>query len=278
MPQNNHAPYEDLYIYYIEGRIAETRLPMDPSFIGNWEEEGFSFLFFTESADPAVSALVENTGALKLLDRFRMSYIDWLGEKVRPFQVGRFLIRPPWELPPEFSGQGEYDIILDPGVVFGTGTHPTTHDCLEAIEQLCYDNKIRTVCDLGTGTGLLAIAACKAGCERVLAVDVNYLAARTAQRNVELNRLTERIIVARGRAETFMSRAADLMISNIHYDVMKDLIGTERFLDNRWFILSGLLRSQAAQVEAQLREQPVSILKTWARDGIWHTFLGKRAD
>ena len=166
-------------------------------------------------------------------------------------------------------------MIVDPGVVFGTGTHPTTHDCLEAIASLCYEEKIESVLDLGTGTGILAIAAVLLGGKSAVAVDLNFLAAKTALKNVSFNQLDSKILVVQGRAEDLVERAADLMISNIHYDVMIHLIRAAAFLDHRWFILSGLLRSEAREVACYLERLPATILNTWERDGIWHTFLGK---
>ncbi len=271
------TPHDDLHIYYIQGRIAEELPPKGEGFIGNWEEEGFSFLFFSRSADEIVARILSRQPSLVLLDRFTMSYADWLGEEIRPLSIGGFRIVPPWGKNGATMVEDRRNIILDPGVVFGTGTHPTTHDCLEALEQLCYRETIETVLDLGTGTGLLAIAACRLNCRNVLAVDLNYLAAQTARQNVVLNGMSDRILVAQGRAEDFMDRPVDLMISNIHYEVMKELIGSESFLLHRWFILSGLLRSQAKAVSERLGELPVTVLKTWERDGIWHTFFGKGA-
>ena len=67
---------------------------------------------------------------------------------------------------------------------------------------------------------------------------------------------------------------ADLVIANIHYDVMKDLIRSPSFLEKRWFILSGLLRSEAEAVEAALAGLPVEILEKRTRDHIWSTYLG----
>ena len=127
----------------------------------------------------------------------------------------------------------------------------------------------------GPVTGLLALAAAKLGCDRTLAVDFNFLAARTATRNIRLNRLGKKILAVQGRAEAFIECPADLVIANIHYEVMQHLVAAEGFLRKKYFILSGLLRSQAREIAARLSLQPVTIVQTWERDGIWHTFFGK---
>jgi ribosomal protein L11 methyltransferase len=213
---------------------------------------------------------------LTLLDKYHMKYDDWHGEKLVPLRVGRFLIYPPWDPP----GVDETDvgIQLDPGVVFGTGTHATTRDCLEAIDRLLPDETIQTALDLGTGTGLLAIAAAKLGCRHVVAVDLNGLAVKTAARNVRQNGLRDRILVLQGRAETLMNCRADLLVANVHHAVMRQLIDGEAFSLKRWFLLSGLLRRQAKEIREAVIQKGADVLRTWHRDGAWFTMLGKNRE
>ena len=87
--------------------------------------------------------------------------------------------------------------------------------------------------------------------------------------------MEDRIIIVQGRAEDFIDSPSDLVIANIHYDVVKRLITSRGFFNNKWFILSGLLRSQARDLLYELSQSQVRIVKKWERDGIWHTFLGK---
>ena len=265
-------PYQDLYIYYLSGRFRPGRDFKPDHYIGSWEEGEFSFLFFTRPNKALVEAIVDRLANLELLDHYHMTYDQWQGGDIVPCRVGRFIISPPW-----FAvGKNNADttIVLDPGVVFGTGTHPTTRDCLEALQLVFEDLTIRSALDLGTGTGLLALAAARMGCPKVLATDLTLLAARTAQRNVRLNGLSQRILVAQGDAEKFMDFTSDLVVSNIHYDVMKNLIGTSGFLKKKCFILSGLMRSEAARIESTLAELPVKVIRRWNQDGIWHTICG----
>ncbi len=265
-------PYQDLYIYYLSGRFRPGRGFQPDHYIGSWEEGAFSFLFFTKPN----MALVENTLSglpeLELLDHYHMTYDQWQGGEIVPCRIGRFSISPPWFAVDE--NNADTTIILDPGVVFGTGTHPTTRDCLEALQLAFEDRTIRSALDLGTGTGLLALAAARLGCSKVLATDLTLLAAQTAQRNVNLNGLADRILVAQGDAEKFMDFTSELVVSNIHYDVMKNLIRTTGFLKKKRFILSGLMRSEAARIESTLTDLPVDIIRRWDQDGIWHTFYG----
>ena len=119
--------------------------------------------------------------------------------------------------------------------------------------------------------------AARLGCCRVLAVDLNFLAVQTATKNIALNRLNDRVLAVQGNAENFVDLSSDLVISNIHYEVMKHVIGSRGFLCNKFFILSGLLRNQATQLEMGLRQYPVTIIKKWDHEGIWHTYLGEIA-
>jgi ribosomal protein L11 methyltransferase len=133
------------------------------------------------------------------------------------------------------------------------------------------------VLDIGTGTGLLAITAAKLGSQKVLALDFNRLAARTARRNVLLNDMEGQVLAVQGAAENFIDFPSDLVVSNIHYDVMNRLIQNRGFLKGRFFILSGLLRSQALEIERMLGNYPIEIIKKWETDGVWQTYLGYAA-
>lgn len=270
------CPYQDLYIYYIEGRLNPDQEIFGNDFIGKWEEDNFSFLFFSGRADAQVKRVLNGEQGLKLLDKFQISYEDWQGGPITPLSVGSFYITPPWaDSEPQKRSKKIY-MVLDPGVVFGTGTHPTTQDCLKALEMMFnMDPSVESVLDLGTGTGILSLAAARLGTRRILALDMNPLAVKTAYKNIRLNRLEKRILAVQGDAEDFADFPADLLIANIHYNVLKELLKSEGFVCKRWFILSGLLRSQAREVGVVLERLPVTILREWERDGIWHTFLGR---
>ena len=269
-------PYQDLYIYYFQGQLDSGTEISDECFIGNWEEGDFSFLFFSEPQEKIINELLNMQPHLILLDHYHMDYNDWQGGAPEAFGVSKFIIAPPWKK--EYYGVRNKDnlhITLDPGVVFGTGGHTTTHSCLEAIELVYKEGAPESVLDLGTGTGLLAIAASIIGCKSVLAVDLNFLAVQTAKRNIVLNDMQDKILPIQGDAEEFIGYPADLVIANIHYYIMKSLIRHNGFLEKKWFILSGLMRSQARDVAYELKCLPVKMVNTWEQDGIWHTFVGK---
>ena len=171
-----------------------------------------------------------------------------------PLRVGqRLLIRPLWiDIEP---APGDIEIALDPGMAFGTGTHPTTQLCLEALERLI--EPAQDVLDLGAGSGILAIAAAKLGARKVLALDIDPIAVDATADNARANGVEDKIIAECGSLENVLgaARRFDLVIVNILARVILQL--TEQGLGEivrpgGAAIFSGLIDSQLAEVEAAL--------------------------
>ena len=135
--KTGEGPYQDLYIYLLKGVVKEQdENSLGAAFVGNWVEDDSSFLFFVSSAEKEVDKLLKTCPGLELIETHHFAYEQWQGGGVKPFKVDNFVIVPPWE-----EGVADEDgnrIILDPGVVFGNGLHPTTRDCLKA---LAYTNR-----------------------------------------------------------------------------------------------------------------------------------------
>lgn len=268
------CPYKDLFIYYIQGCLEpELELGLGDDFLGNWEEDGYSFLFFSRSAHKTVFDLVRTNPGLLLLDNYIMPYTQWQQDHDQILDIGGFSVCAPWsdhETPP-----GKTRLWMDPGVVFGTGTHPTTRDCMLALEILYRDEKPRRVLDLGTGTGLLALAVTALGAESVLAVDLNPLAAKTTARNVELNHMEDRIRTVRGSALDYVQEPADLVVANIHFAVMKEMASDPLFLRGKHFVLSGLLRSEIRDIKDAIKALGAVVQQEWEQESTWFTIMGK---
>jgi len=260
-----------LHIYYLRG-VLSLHQGFPDGFIGNWEEDGFSFLFFLGPVESFIDNLLKTGDDLELIDHLTMTYGQWQGGSQAVVKAGSLTLVPAWmELPP---GVLKNTLRLDAGVVFGDGMHPTSLTCIKAMEQACADEKINSMLDLGTGTGVLALAAVALGCTRVVAVDNNFLAARTARRNVVLNAFEKQLVVVTGLAEEFTSLPADLLVANIHYEIMSRIIQTDGFLEKKRFILSGLLHQEAEDIISLLDEQPVVILDRWQTGELWQTIIG----
>ena len=116
------------------------------------------------------------------------------------------------------------------------------------------------------------------GCSKVLACDFNFLAVQTCLKNIRYNGFENQVLAFQARGEEIMDLACDLLVANIHYAVMKDMIEHPALLKKKWFILSGLLNSEARQVLVALKQKPVHVIERRCPDGIWNTILGRRKE
>lgn len=185
-------------------------------------------------------------------DCYRIAYRQWQQISEANCRVGPFLLKigPDQSLSP--MDEETIPIQLDPGVVFGAGLHETTRGCLLTIAELFQLRPLRTVVDLGTGTGILALACAKSGASRVVAVDCNPLAVRVARNNAKLNGL-ERVIqfVTAENLDIFRAPAALLLI-NLEWPCLTRVLAEKQWLRFRWVVMSGFLQSQLPQVEKLL--------------------------
>ncbi len=262
----------------MEGVIKSnsSQLGNNSDFLGNWVEQDSSFLFFSSPCDELVKAILFHNEHAKLIDRYEMTFEQWHGDKIEPYTIGNLFIYPPWEREKSLIERDKFKhITLDPGVVFGTGKHQTTEDCLLILHDLLKNKNISSVMDIGSGTGLLSVGAAMLGASKVLSCDFNFLAVKTTLRNVRLNSLEAKIQVVQAKGEEFINLNSDILVTNIHYDVMKDIIEEKGFLEKKWFILSGLLRTQTNKILSSLANKPVTIVEHRCLDGIWNTILGK---
>jgi len=267
---------EDLYIYLVSGILTESdETALGGAFIGNWVEENSAFLFFSAPAKEQVAGLLKNRRELRLEDNFHFTYEDWQGGGFETLKIGPFLIVPPWVEIPE--SEESIKILLDPGVVFGNCLHPTTRTCLAALSMLAGKSNVSHVLDLGTGTGILAIAAVLLGAEKVLAVDFNPLCVKTTAKNIELNGLGDRVKAVQGKAEDFAKERADLVVDNIQHEVIRDFLKKHTPANPQTLIISGQMRSQSRDLEMQLKHLGYHALKEWDHDMTWFTILAEKA-
>jgi ribosomal protein L11 methyltransferase len=193
-----------------------------------------------------------------------------------PQEIGdRFLINPAWIAPPEQTDR--LVLLLDPGVAFGTGAHPTTQLCLEALEMRLGEPDSATnavVADIGCGSGILSIGAILLGARQVYAVDVDPLAVGATEVSRELNHINpEQLVVAEGSVERvacLVAEPVDGIVCNILAEVIVDLIpGLEAIAQpNTWAIFSGILLDQVKAVADTLEDNGWFVAALW-RNGEW---------
>ena len=264
-------PYQDLFIYEIDGEVRGSKNFFKEDFVGCWNEGEVSFLFFSRPHDEEVEAFIHQKG-YPLLAKEVFDYKAWqAGEELKPFKVGNLVICPPWE--DCVIEKEEVLVHLDPCVVFGTGYHPTTRSCLKALWEIYQRERPEKVLDLGTGSGILALAAAKWGARRILAIDCNELAVETAARNALSNGESQRIEAKQGKAEDFIEEEADLVCANLHLQVIEALLMKEAFFKKRRFILSGLFVKDSEELEKRLRQKS-SWIDQRIQEKNWMTLIG----
>jgi len=191
----------------------------------------------------------------------------------KPFRIGEHLvIKPTWE---GWDKQpGDLIIEIDPGMAFGTGTHETTALCIELIERYYRGGKLL---DVGTGSGILAIAAALLGATDVVAVDIDPDAVRVAKENVEKNGLSDRIAVREGDLLQGLSERFDFAAANILAPVIQMLAAplTRHLNPGGLFVCSGIIEEAAPDVEKALLDAGYEILESKTR-GDWHAFAARK--
>lgn len=191
---------------------------------------------------------------------------DWLGEwkkNWQPVRVGeRFVVAPPWSV---LDADERLVIRIEPGMAFGTGTHETTRLCLEAVEKY-FDGA--SLLDVGTGTGILAIAAAKLRPgARVEACDTDADAVEIAQENARLNGVGDRIDFRVGSVGV-TAASADFVCANLTADVILPLLPALVGATCGRLVLSGILDVQAEEVRSALAALGVTGCETRA-EGEW---------
>lgn len=195
----------------------------------------------------------------------------------QPLRVGtRLVVRPVW-VDAELA-QGDIEIALDPGMAFGTGTHPTTQLCLEALEMMT--NPALDVLDLGCGSGILAIAAAKLGAAKVLALDIDPIAVRATRCNAALNGVGHQILTEHGSLDSILTspRRFDLLMANILARIILEMTarGIAQILRPGGIaIFCGIIDRQAEEVEAGLRQAGLRPINR-RRKGDWVLIEARR--
>jgi len=201
---------------------------------------------------------------------------DWANnwkQYYKPTKVGEHIVvKPTWEDYEEKPG--EVVVELDPGMAFGTGTHETTRMCIKALEKKV--EKDTTVFDIGTGSGILSIAAAKLGAKHVVGVDLDPVAVESAKKNLEFNKVNN-IQILYGDLMEVVEGKANIVVANILADIIMFLSeGVRAFIeDEGYFIASGILNTQRDKVTDKLKALDFKIEEVM-EDGEWICIIAKK--
>lgn len=201
---------------------------------------------------------------------------DWANTWKAYFQaetVGRITIQPSWLEKTE--GHDDLVVRIDPGMAFGTGSHPSTRLSLQLLQETVVGGE--TVYDIGAGSGILAISGALLGATRVTAVDIDPVAVGVARENVQRNGVAEKVSVIQGDLLKDLPAGVDLIVANIIAEVIVKIAPwVSQLLKSRGaFISSGIIDSKADQVKEALVNAGFHVERELAEDG-WVAFLARR--
>lgn len=241
----------------------------------SWSEVGVTGLFPSPfDAGRVVSAVRSRFGRSLTAEVAQLEHRDWENcwlEHFRPNRVGEHLwICPTWSTPPVADA---VNLMLDPGLAFGTGTHPTTSMCLAWLDR--HRPLGKRVVDYGCGSGILAIASLMLGARQAWAVDVDARALTASQRNAERNGVSGRLIVC-SDADLPGDMRAELVMANILAGVLIDLRSrlTSMLDQGGVILLTGILQGQEAEVREAYGPE-FSFERTAAEE--WLMLIGHRS-
>lgn len=216
-------------------------------------------------------------GKMPIFETLNLNEADWANAwkaYYKPEHIGKVVIKPSWET---YEQQDtEVVVELDPGMAFGTGTHPTTRLCLQTMQELIEPHS--QVLDLGTGSGILAITAAKLGAATVVASDVDPVAVRVTEENVQLNGVSDKITVFEGDLlEKIDAGEYDLVTANIIADIILRLIPRLNRVvkrDSGRFVASGIIETRLDDVVSLLESHGFEVVKIVSEQE-WRAIIAK---
>lgn len=201
----------------------------------------------------ALRSYDHDDNAVQQIEWREVENADWLHEwkkHWKPTEIGRFVVTPPWE---QVEDAGKIVIKIEPNMAFGTGTHETTQLCIKAIEENYVPGD--SFLDVGTGTGILAIAAAKLGPDAtIFACDTDHDSVKLARENAALNGIDELIEFVEG-ALPDDSPVYDFVCANLTIDVILPILALLLSKTRKTLILSGILVEQRQQIEEALQNE-----------------------
>jgi ribosomal protein L11 methyltransferase len=248
--------------------VRDREAPPMPGVRGPNPGEAIVIAYFEETgaAEAARAQVAEGFPSARLLLEEKPQQ-DWSNEwkaLIKSVQVGRLWVGPPWEA--DSAPKDKIRIVIEPKMAFGTGDHPTTSLCLGAIDAYMASHPGASVLDVGTGTGVLAIAARKLGAGRVVGTDNDPTSVELAHENASVNSTPE--LELSGKELTQIQGTFDLVVANILANTLIALAPLIAPKVKDRLVLAGVLAPQKAEVEAAYRAQGL-IPEAGAAQGEW---------
>ena len=275
--------HPDTYRYdYINDSLKDDlmRKPVVTLYFAD-DEEGLADMKRAEALLDALSA-EDATGGMSVIYREAAAGDDseWLykwQEFFKPTRVGeRIVVRPSWE---DYDPKPKDLVIeMDPGMAFGSGLHETTSMCIKALEKILADGcgGIK-ILDVGTGTGILAIAGVLLGADEALGIDIDTDAVRVANENIEKNGLADKIIAQYGDLTEGVDYKADILVANLMADLVMRLspAAAGHLERGGWYVTSGILDIKEETVSRAIREAGFAIEEV-LHDGEWCAVIARK--
>ena len=200
-------------------------------------------------------------------------WIDVWKKHFRPIPLGKITVVPEWI---DYQAKdGEYPVLLDSNMAFGTGEHETTSMCVEWLQNFITPE---TVCiDVGCGSGILGISALKLGAKKAYLTDIDLIAVESATHNCKLNGVADRAIVAHSNLLENTEIQADLMVANITGEVLKMLAPSipKNLKTGGVLVLSGIIESRLQMVKDAYAQVGMTVVNE-RRKGEWYSLVLRR--
>jgi ribosomal protein L11 methyltransferase len=248
--------------------VVRAYLPVDARLEENRQrlEQGLSYLSMIQPLPAPTFTSIEDT-----------NWMEAWKKHYRPISVGKkLIIIPAWMESPDES---RTPIKIDPGMAFGTGTHPTTQLVLDLMEDMIIERAPSTLIDVGCGSGILSIAALKLGVERALGVDIEAPSVESSRENADVNGIGDEFIIGQGSVDEILAgnfefKSAPLVVANMLAPILIRL--TEAGLGTLVspggvLILSGILDEQEERIRAVVASHHLKILER-RQMGDWIAF------
>jgi ribosomal protein L11 methyltransferase len=292
-------PMEEVVSAYLQylgstGVVIYDRTNLSPAGMARLETDahaaGWSVLYGALPADAtlpvrvcALQQFLDASPASSPIPRWKLwcrplqevAYLTQWQRFFRPLNVAqRLMIRPPWDTTPVSPAMAS--LVLDPGLAFGTGLHPTTYQCLMLLAQCITPGRGGRLLDVGCGSGILSLAALKLGADTAVGVDIDAQAVDVARRNAMLNSLQEHVQFLEGTVDMATGQFT-WIAANIYLSPLVAMMPAfaKCLAPQGSVILSGILEQQEAALQASLHAAGLEVQCRLAAEG-WVALEGRR--